>query len=88
MPSFGSGQTDLLYLQQRRNSRQISPPPAWFSPQLSSPNEKQNIYLGEPDPDPAIFVIDLLDANKKINLKKSSSAYYFFEGDIYIIFHR
>jgi hypothetical protein len=29
------------------------------------------------DPDPAIFVIDLQDANKKLILKKSLSAYYF-----------
>jgi hypothetical protein len=33
------------------------------------------------DPDPAIFVIDLQDANKKIILKKIS-AHYFFEGTI------
>ncbi len=31
----------------------------------------------DPDPDPAIFVIDLQDANKKTNLKKKFSAYYF-----------
>jgi hypothetical protein len=67
MPTFGSGQNDLLYLQQRRNSRQISPPPAWFSQQLSSPKEKQNIYLGDRI---RIFVIDLQDANKKLILKK------------------
>jgi hypothetical protein len=29
------------------------------------------------DPDPAIFVIDLQDANKKIIKKKCFSAYYF-----------
>jgi hypothetical protein len=29
------------------------------------------------DPDPAIFVIDLQDANKKQNLFKKFSAYYF-----------
>jgi hypothetical protein len=29
------------------------------------------------DPDPAIFVIDLQDANKKLFKKKSFSAYYF-----------
>jgi hypothetical protein len=29
------------------------------------------------DPDPAFFVIDLQDANKKPILKKSFSAYYF-----------
>jgi hypothetical protein len=28
-------------------------------------------------PDPAIFVIDLQDANKKTNLKKNFPAYYF-----------
>jgi hypothetical protein len=30
-----------------------------------------------PDPDPAIFIIDLQDANKKLIKKKSFSAYYF-----------
>jgi len=29
------------------------------------------------DPDPAIFVIDLQDANKKLNFVKIFSAYYF-----------
>jgi hypothetical protein len=29
------------------------------------------------DPDPAIFVIDLQDANKKLIVKNSFSAYYF-----------
>jgi hypothetical protein len=29
------------------------------------------------DPDPAIFIIDLQDANQKTNLKKSFSANYF-----------
>jgi hypothetical protein len=29
------------------------------------------------DPDPDIFIIDIQDANKKNNLKKSFSAYYF-----------
>jgi len=29
------------------------------------------------DPDPAIFVIDLQDANKKLNFFKKISAYYF-----------
>ncbi len=29
------------------------------------------------EPDPASFVIDLQDANKKLILKKSFSAYYF-----------
>ena len=28
------------------------------------------------DPDPSIFIIDLHDANKKLILKKSFSAYY------------
>ncbi len=42
------------------------------------------------DPDPAIFVIDLQDANKKLQyLKKSFSAYYFLKVRyIYIIFQR
>ncbi len=39
------------------------------------------------DLDPAIFVIDLQDANKKTNLKKSFSAYYFLKY-IYVIFQR
>jgi hypothetical protein len=30
-----------------------------------------------PDPDPAIFVIDIQDANKKLIFFESSSAYYF-----------
>ncbi len=30
-----------------------------------------------PDPDPAIFVIDLQDANKKLIFKKGFTAYYF-----------
>jgi len=30
----------------------------------------------DPDPDPAIFVVDLQDSNKKL-IKKSFSAYYF-----------
>jgi hypothetical protein len=29
------------------------------------------------DPDPSIFITDLQDANKKTNLKKCFSAYYF-----------
>jgi hypothetical protein len=29
------------------------------------------------DPDPAVFVIDVQDANKKLILKKNFSAYYF-----------
>jgi hypothetical protein len=33
--------------------------------------------MDPPDLDPAIFVFDLQDANKKTNLKKSFSAYYF-----------
>jgi hypothetical protein len=31
----------------------------------------------DPNPDPAIFVIDLQDAHKKTKLKKSFSVYYF-----------
>jgi hypothetical protein len=31
------------------------------------------------DPDPSIFTIDLQDANKKTNLNKKISAYYFLE---------
>jgi hypothetical protein len=37
------------------------------------------------DPDPAVFVIDLQDANKKTNLKKSFSAYYFLK--VYLPVH-
>ncbi len=41
------------------------------------------------DPDPAIFVVNLQDANKKTNFKKISSAYYFLKVlYIYIIFQR
>ncbi len=39
----------------------------------------------DPDPDPAIFVIDFQDANKKL-IKKSVAAYYFLK--IHIIFQR
>ncbi len=39
-------------------------------PRLMDPNP-------DLDPDPAIFVVDLQDANKKLILKKSSPAYYF-----------
>jgi hypothetical protein len=31
------------------------------------------------DPDPAIFLIDLQDANKKLFFSQSFSAYYFFK---------
>jgi hypothetical protein len=31
------------------------------------------------DPDPSFFIIDLQDANKKLILKKSFTAYYFFK---------
>jgi hypothetical protein len=34
------------------------------------------------DPDPAIYVIDLQDAKKKTNLKKSFSAYYFLKVNL------
>ncbi len=36
-----------------------------------------DILVPDLDPDPAIFVINLQDDNKKLNLKKSFSAYYF-----------
>jgi hypothetical protein len=39
----------------------------------------QCLQLMDPDPDPAIFVIDLQDANKKLILKKSFTAYYIFK---------
>jgi hypothetical protein len=43
------------------------------------------LWLLDPDadPDPAIFVIVLQDANKKLNLKKSFSAYYFLKVHFY-----
>jgi hypothetical protein len=37
----------------------------------------------DPDPDPAIFVIELQDANKKTNLKNSFSAYYFLKAHLH-----
>jgi hypothetical protein len=37
----------------------------------------------DPDPDPAIFVIDLQDANKKIFVHKSFSAYYFLKVQLH-----
>jgi hypothetical protein len=39
------------------------------------------------DPDPAIFVIDLQDANKKINLKKKFFAYYFLKVHTFTYIH-
>jgi hypothetical protein len=46
----------------------------------------------DPDPDadpyPPIFVIDLQEANKKLNLKKKFFCLLLFEGYIYIIFLR
>jgi hypothetical protein len=38
------------------------------------------------DPDPAIFVIDLQDANKKLIYKKSFSAYYFLKVHLRLFF--
>jgi hypothetical protein len=35
------------------------------------------------DPDPAIFAIDLQDANKKLIKKKSFSAYYFLKVNLH-----
>jgi hypothetical protein len=35
------------------------------------------------DPDPAIFVIDLQDANKKLILKKSFAAYHFLNVNLH-----
>jgi hypothetical protein len=37
----------------------------------------------DPDPDPAIFVIDLKDANKKLKFLKSYSAYYFLKEHLH-----
>jgi hypothetical protein len=37
----------------------------------------------DPDADPAIFVIDLQDANKKLILKKSFSTYYFLKAHLH-----
>jgi hypothetical protein len=39
----------------------------------------------DPDLDPAIFVINLQDANKKLILKKSFSAYYFWKVHLHHI---
>ena len=36
------------------------------------------------DPDSAIFIIDLQDANKKLILKKSFSAYYFLKVHLHL----
>jgi hypothetical protein len=36
----------------------------------------------DPDPDPAIFVIDLQDANKKL-INKSFSAYYSLKANLH-----
>jgi hypothetical protein len=41
----------------------------------------------DPHPDPAIFVIDLQDASKKLIFNTNFSAYYFLKY-IYIIFQR
>jgi hypothetical protein len=39
------------------------------------------------DPDPAIFIIDLQDANKKVIFVKSFSAYYvLFDGTFTLFF--
>jgi hypothetical protein len=46
----------------------------WIRIRGSMPLNMVNI---DSDPDPAIFVIELQDANKKIFVKKSFSAYYF-----------
>ncbi len=41
------------------------------------------------DPDPAIFIIDLQDASKKLNFNTIFFAYYFLKVQyIYIIFER
>jgi hypothetical protein len=37
----------------------------------------------DPDPDPAIFVIDLQDANKKLIFVKNFSAYYFLKVQLH-----
>jgi hypothetical protein len=36
-----------------------------------------------PDPDPAIFVIDLQDASKKLIFNTNFSAYYFWKGHLH-----
>jgi hypothetical protein len=35
------------------------------------------------DPDPAVFIIYLQDANKKLIFEKSFSAYYFLKGHLH-----
>ncbi len=38
------------------------------------------------DPDPAIFVIDLQEANKKLFFKNKVSVYYFLKGHLHNFF--
>ncbi len=48
------------------------------------------LWLMDPDsdPDPAIFVIDLQDASKKLIFQHNFFAYYFLKVHLYIIFQR
>jgi hypothetical protein len=47
----------------------------------------QHLYLTHPDPDPAIFVSDLRDVNKKLFFL-SFSAYYFLKVHLHHFFQR
>jgi hypothetical protein len=38
----------------------------------------------DPDPDPAIFILDLQDANRKLYFLKSFSADYFLEVPVHL----
>jgi hypothetical protein len=49
----------------------------WGGSGSGSGSSDQCFWLIDPDPDPAIFVIDLQDASKKLIFNKIFSAYYF-----------
>jgi hypothetical protein len=48
----------------------------WCGSGCGSGSVDPSLWLMDPDPDPAIFVIDLQDVNKKLNLKKCSDYYF------------
>ncbi len=49
----------------------------WHFGTDADPRIHASLWLMDLDPDPAIFVIDIQDDNKKTNFWKSFSAYYF-----------
>ncbi len=49
----------------------------WCGSGSGSADPCQWLMDSDPDPDPAIFVIDLQDANKKLSFLKKISTYYF-----------